>query len=316
MKDRSTRSFIANVVAMPAWFLAAFGIAFVLAFAADAAAQPAEAPEPAGSAMPEHGFAPPSDEQPPVGGDPENPTDPKAQHDDNTGVGTGPTVHENEHGHAGTHAEGGQGHGHGDPTKNFNWFDFGYSGKDQRGGKFGDGIEDGQPVTEEEGMPAPYIAAFINFLLLIGILLWKGRPVAQSMAAERHDQIKNALEEAATLRQAAADKLAEYEANLKKSDEEIKAIVDGIRASAEADKARILESAERAAAQMKKDAESRIAAEIELARHSLTREVTNAAAAATETLLREKLQAADQQKLVGTFITDLGNAKSTIKEQR
>jgi F-type H+-transporting ATPase subunit b len=88
-----------------------------------------------------------------------------------------------------------------------------------------------------------------------------------------------------------------------------------MRADAEADKKRILEAAERQAAQMKRDAELRIAAEIETARAVLTREVTAAATAATEQILREKLTAADQQKLVGAFIGDLQGAASR-KEAR
>jgi F0F1-type ATP synthase membrane subunit b/b' len=57
---------------------------------------------------------------------------------------------------------------------------------------------------------------------------------------------------------------------------------------------------------MKKEAEARIAAEIEMARTQLTREVTIAATKATEELLRKKMVPGDQQKLVSTFISDLG----------
>ena len=75
---------------------------------------------------------------------------------------------------------------------------------------------------------------------------------------------------------------------------------------AEADKARILENAERQAVSMKKDAEARIAAEIEMARTLLTREVTIAATKATEELLKKKMVPGDQQKLVSSFISDVG----------
>jgi F0F1-type ATP synthase membrane subunit b/b' len=81
-----------------------------------------------------------------------------------------------------------------------------------------------------------------------------------------------------------------------------------MRIDAENDKKRILAAAEVQAAQMKKDAEQRIAAEIEAARAMLTREVTAASAAATEKLLREKMTAGDQQNLVNAFITDVQNA--------
>ncbi|HEY4180429.1 MAG TPA: ATP synthase F0 subunit B [Kofleriaceae bacterium] len=300
-------------------------LAFLMMSAGTALAQPAaeqpadDQPQPtekAGSAMPDHGFAPPSDEVPPApekegaGGSAGNPVDPNSQHDMNTGVGTADMHSKDAHGEE--HAEHAEEE---DPTKNFNWTNFGYHGKDEKGGAFGDGQEDGHPVEEEEPMPAPYVAAVFNFLILFGLILWKGRPAAREMAASRHDQIKTALEEAAILRKAAADKLAEFEERLKKSDDEIKSMVDAIRASAESDKARILENAERSAAQMKKDAETRIAAEIQNARAMLTREVTAAAATATEKLLREKLMPADQQKLVATFITDM-SAVTAPQEKR
>lgn len=213
-----------------------------------------------------------------------------------------------------------------DHTKHFNWFGMSFRGKDQYGGKFGDGKvydHDGNLVIdrhtglplEEEPMSAPFVFMVLNFLLLLGLLWWKGRPIASSVAVERHDLIKNALDDAAKLRKQAADKLAEYETRLKDADAEIKAMVEGMRKDAESDKARILANAERQAAQMKKDAEDRIAAEIELARASLTREVTAASALATEKLLRDKMQAGDQAKLVSSFIADLGAAQPAQKER-
>ena len=90
-----------------------------------------------------------------------------------------------------------------------------------------------------------------------------------------------------------------------------------MKKDAEADKARILDNAAKQSAQMKKDAEARIAAEIDFARAALTREVTAAAAAATEKLLREKLQVGDQSKLVAAFINDVQAASAVdLKERR
>jgi F-type H+-transporting ATPase subunit b len=125
------------------------------------------------------------------------------------------------------------------------------------------------------------------------------------MAAERHDLIDGALKEAAKLRDQAQAKLSEYEARVKNLDDEIAKLVAGIRADAEGDKARILEQAQVQAASMKREAEQRIQAEIELARTSLTKEVTAAAASATEKLLKEKVTADDQRGLVSTFIKDV-----------
>jgi F-type H+-transporting ATPase subunit b len=201
--------------------------------------------------------------------------------------------------------------GHGDPSKHFRYVGppFGHNSKDVQGGKFGDGEmtdpHTGETTPGEEQMSAPFIYMVLNFALLLFILMKFGAPIVRRSTAERHDQIKTALDEAAKLRKQAADKLDEYESRLKDADSEIKKLVDGLRADAEADKARILENAERQAVQMKRDAEQRIAAEIELARATLTREVTAAASAASEKLLRAKMTPGDQQKLVGTFITDI-----------
>ena len=56
---------------------------------------------------------------------------------------------------------------------------------------------------------------------------------------------------------------------------------------------------------MKKDADQRIAAEIDLARTLLTKEVTAAAVHATEKLLKDKATPDDQRKLVSSFITGI-----------
>lgn len=202
-----------------------------------------------------------------------------------------------------------------DPSQHFNFLGlepghlFDYRGKDELGGPLGDGkMTDpatGQTVHEEEPASPPFVFVLINFAILLALLLKVGWPLAQKTARERHDLIKTALDEAARLRQQAADKLADYETRLKAADAEIKQLVDAMRADADKEKQRILAAAEAQAAQMARDAEQRIAAEIELARAQLTREVTAAAAAATEKLLRDKLTGGDHQKLVAGFIADV-----------
>ena len=254
-----------------------------------------------------------------------DPVQPNGEHVDQPQVG----ANAGNGDHAGGHLE--------DPTKHFNWAHdwFSYGKKDVYGGKLGDGkmvdehgnvvmhdkeetvtAADGskhtvivREVAEEEGMSPPFVFMFLNFGLLLIILAKYGGPVAGKLARDRHDQIKTALEEAAKLRDQAQKKLTEYETRIKDVDAEVKKLVDGIRADAESDKARILEAATKQAAQLKKDAEQRIAAEIELARVQLQREVAVAAAGATEKLLREKLTGDDQTKLVTTFISNVASQK-------
>ena len=314
----TTRRKIASLLAMPAAFVAAFLLAFVVAGVADAFAQPAETPTPTetetGSGdRPAYGHAPPSDDMTndDVDTDAVKAAASKGAAGDDIqkdGPGTSPT----EDAHGGGH--------HGDATQNWNWTGIHY-GKDIAGGKFGDGKnynpETGKTVAgHEEPMSAPFLFMAINFIILMLILAKFGRPAARKLAAERHDQIKSAIDEAAKLRKQAQDKLTEYETKLKDADAEIKKLVEGMRADAEADKARILANAATQSAQMKREAEQRIAAEIELARATLTREVTAAAATATEKLLREKMLVTDQHALVGTFINDLKTEPAPATKER
>jgi F0F1-type ATP synthase membrane subunit b/b' len=236
------------------------------------------------------------------------------------------------------HGEHAGGH-HEDPTKHWNWASnwFSYGKKDVYGGPLGDGKmvdHDGNVVmhpkeiknadgttstvmepAEEEGMSPPFVFMLLNFGILLIILAKFGGPVAAKSARERSEQISTALEEAAKLREQAQNKLTEYENRIKDVDAEVKKLVDGIRADADADKARILAAAAKQAEQMKKDADLRIAAEIDLARAALQREVAVAATGATEKLLREKVTGEDQTKLVTTFIGNVASGGAS-KEAR
>ncbi|HWO20713.1 MAG TPA: ATP synthase F0 subunit B [Kofleriaceae bacterium] len=271
-----------------------------------APAAPAPTPEAAAPAPAPEAAAPPPAPPPPAAPATDEAIAREAAGDD---------IRKDGHGKSPTKDAHGQHGDHGDPSAHFNFFGspFEHSKKDVVGGPFGDG-ENVNPATgerapgEEEPMSAPFIFMILNFAILLALLSKYGGPAARKLAAERHDQIKSALDEAAKREKQAADKLAEYDAKLKALPAEIAKMVADIRAGAEADKVRITEAAERQAAQLKRDAEQHIAAEIALARVVLTREVTAAATAAAEKILRDAVTPADQQKLVGAFIGELQGA--------
>ncbi len=235
-------------------------------------------------------------------------------------------------GHEATgHDAGAAGHGgghHADPTKDFNYVTgvpFGYKSLDIKGGPLGDGKlgvgehAEAVPAGEkEEPMSAPFILMLVNFGILLIILAKLGGPVARKAAEDRSDQIKHALDEAAALRKAAQAKLDEYGKKLAAADNEIKAMVDGIRADAESEKTRVIAAAEAQAIALKRDADERISAEIDRARATLAREVARASAAAAEKLLRERATSADHGRLIDGFIADLGKPvdNANTKETR
>jgi F-type H+-transporting ATPase subunit b len=219
---------------------------------------------------------------------------------------------EGEHGaaaveHGAAVGEGGEHeHGHGNPTDHFNYTDFGYKSKDIAGGT----LEPG-----EEPMSTPFVGMLINFGLLLLLLAWKVRPAAREFAGARHEEIKSALEEAAKLRAEAQAKVDEYTLKVQAAEAEVDKLIKDIRADAESERARIIAAAEAQARALQKDADSRIAAEIERARLALEREVVNAATQVAEKILREKTTAADQTKIVDGFLADLKTKTAAAGER-
>jgi F-type H+-transporting ATPase subunit b len=221
-----------------------------------------------------------------------------AQHD-----GHGHDAHAGEPAGGSHGATGGHGDGHAaDPSAHFNWFDFGYASKDVNGGT----LEKG-----EEPMSPPFIMVFFNFGIVVTILMWKVRPAIRRYTAKRHDSIKNALEEASRLREQARAKLDEYTNQLARAEKEIEQMVTDIRQGAEAEKQRILADAQAQAQALKRDAEQRIAAEIERARVELEREVVAAAIAVAERLIREQATKSDHTQLADSFIQDIQSQADT-----
>ena len=199
-----------------------------------------------------------------------------------------------------------------DPSQHFNFWNFHYRGKDEYGGPYGDGYEitkQGQKV-QEEPMSPPFILLIVNFVVVLLILykyLW---PVASRVARERHDQIEAMLAESAAIRDRAAARLAASDEKLARLDAEVRALIEDILAVAAEDRSRILARAEASAAQIRRDAERRIAAELERARRALMDEIARAAIAATERLLRAAVTDSDEEHLVASFVEGISDGAS------
>jgi F-type H+-transporting ATPase subunit b len=183
----------------------------------------------------------------------------------------------------GEHAGGEAAGGHGAP--HVNWFSFDYK----------DDAHKGPPL----GM------AILNFAVLVGLLTMLFGPKLRKFLVTRHDTIKRDLEEGRRLREEALRKLKEYETKLAGVDAEVAKLIAEIRRSAEDEKARIIADAEAHAAKVKRDAEDRIAAELDRARRLLEREVVDAAIAAAAKIIKDSATPDDQKRMVDDFIGDV-----------
>ena len=190
------------------------------------------------------------------------------------------------------HAEAPEGHGsdgvHHAPGGDINFADFSY---------------------KDEHKDPPLLLALVNFALLLALLGWKAAPALRDYWAKKSDSIRDGLEEGERLQKEAKAKLEEYGQRIKDVEREVDELITDIRAEAEAEKKRLLEEAEVQAKATKKAADERIAAEIARARTEIEREVVATAIRTAEKLLKDNVGAADQQKLVDGFISNMESSK-------
>ena len=145
----------------------------------------------------------------------------------------------------------------------------------------------------------------LNFGVLIFVLIKFGGPAISKALAARHQQLKADLAAAAAARSEAEARLAQQEARLAALEQEIESIRRGVRAEAEAEKARLIAMAEERAKRIREETTFVLDQQVKEAEERLRREVARAAVDLAEQMVRRSLGAADQQRLVDTFVTDV-----------
>ncbi len=103
--------------------------------------------------------------------------------------------------------------------------------------------------------------------------------------------------------------MSRVQARLASLEEETRRIVDELIAEGEAEKKKIIEAAHREAEYIQQQAQIAIQQEIQAARDSLKDEVAELSVAAAQDIIRKKMRAEDQQRLVREFMTKVVEAK-------
>jgi F-type H+-transporting ATPase subunit b len=150
--------------------------------------------------------------------------------------------------------------------------------------------------------------SWLNFGVLVFILIRFGGPIVRDMLKNRHLTIKKDLDEARALREQAEKRLTEYEGRLANIEREIADIITGIRKEADAEAGRIVAAAQEAANRMRKDAEFAISQEGRRLEIELRREAAELAIDAARKLLSGKMTEADQKKLAETFVREMARS--------
>jgi F-type H+-transporting ATPase subunit b len=170
----------------------------------------------------------------------------------------------------------------------------------------------GAAKHEHEAEPEPKLdvgkLAFqlINFAVLAAILGWFGGRAINKALLARHQQLKADLVAASEARALAEQRAAVQEKRLGTLETEIEAIRAGIKQEAEAEKQRLIATAEERAKRIGDETKFLLDQQVKEAEATLKREVAEAAVKIAEQLVIRSLNSGDQQRLVDTFVADAG----------
>jgi F-type H+-transporting ATPase subunit b len=150
------------------------------------------------------------------------------------------------------------------------------------------------------------VCVLLNFAIIAGVIFWVARKYLPGMFRERTTAIQKAMQEAQKASAEARRRLADIDSRLTRLDGEIGAMRDAAEKDAAAEEARIRAAAEGDARKIVESAEQEIAAAIKAARRELTAYAADLAVGLAQKQIR--VDAATDQALVSEFIGQLNTA--------
>lgn len=146
----------------------------------------------------------------------------------------------------------------------------------------------------------------LNFAVLVFLLMkFLAKPIGNALAGRRQ-RVREELEELQFKRDEAERAYREFETRLAGMEKEMEVVVEKAIAQAANEKAKILEEAEKAAEDLKRQAEASIQAELVEAKKALLEEAAERAAAMAEELIVKNLTADDQVKITEQYLDRVG----------
>jgi F-type H+-transporting ATPase subunit b len=145
----------------------------------------------------------------------------------------------------------------------------------------------------------------LNFAVLAFILVKFGGGAINKALLARHEQLKVDLTAAAEARRAAEERAEVQGKRLGSLEDEIAALRAGIKQEAEAEKARLIATAEERAARIAEETRFLLDQQVKEAEALLRREVAEAAVKIAEQLVTRALDGRDQQRMLDSFVDDV-----------
>jgi F-type H+-transporting ATPase subunit b len=170
----------------------------------------------------------------------------------------------------------------------------------------GGGEHGGEGGGEHGAMSKPWqvtdTAKALNFAVLaVGLFILLRKPASQALSG-RIKGIKEELEDLESRKVQVEKQLADYNTKLAQLDQEAEQVVAEYIRQGEEAKARILKEAESAAEKLKEQAQKNIHNEFNQAKQSLQIEIVEKALAKAEQIIKDRISAEDQDRLVDEYL--------------
>jgi F-type H+-transporting ATPase subunit b len=154
----------------------------------------------------------------------------------------------------------------------------------------------------------PFGFALINFAVFLFILNKLAGKSFKEFLANRHLEVRKALDRARDLEKQAQAQLTEYEKKGQAMQAEIDALLAAMKEQAQVERQRIIARAEAEAEKLLKDAEAQVQQTIEGAKRDLERKTALLAVDLAEKLVTSRINDFDQRNLVERFVTQVESA--------
>lgn len=197
-------------------------------------------------------------------------------------------------------AEGGHGEDHGPGP--INWF-YGMIAETD--------TQEPNLLFRPKGMQPPLGAMLLNTAILFYVIFRVGRRPLTDALKKRKAAIMQGMDDAARMKEEAADRLADYEEKLAHIDEEVERLKREMREAGQAERARILAEAKERSLRMERDARILIEQELKAARQDLMREAVEGAVKTAGERLAKEIGAADHARMAEEYLAALDKAVVT-----
>jgi F-type H+-transporting ATPase subunit b len=151
---------------------------------------------------------------------------------------------------------------------------------------------------EHSGSPMDWVWKFLNFGILVFILVKFLNKPLKDYFRDRKALIEQSIKEAQEAKELAQKALAEIEERLRLKDREIESIIASARTSGEREKLRLVEEGEKLRVKILEQAKSNIEYEMKRAKDAIRAEAVDAALQLAEEKIKAKITGDEQDKLL------------------